>query len=149
MKIFSFNTELFLPWRQDEIFSFFSDAGNLERLTPPWLNFEILTPRLCHMEVGTRIDYRLKLHGITIRWRSEITVWDPPRCFVDRQSTGPYRLWNHQHTFLKCARGTLVIDSVKYATYGGWFVRKYLVEPDLKRIFEYRCARLREIFGGN
>jgi ligand-binding SRPBCC domain-containing protein len=149
MKIFCFNSDLFLPHRQDEIFSFFSDAGNLERLTPPWLNFEILTPRPLHMKVGTRIDYRLKLRGITIRWQSEITVWDPPHCFVDRQSRGPYRLWNHQHTFLKCARGTLVIDSVLYATYGGWLVRKCLVEPDLKRIFEYRRRRLREIFCGS
>lgn len=146
MKIFSFSTEIFLPRRQDETFSFFSDARNLERLTPPWLNFEILTPRPLHMEVGSRIDYQLKLRGITFRWQSEITVWDPPHCFVDRQSRGPYRLWNHQHTFLKRAHGTLVVDSVKYATYGGWLVRKYLIEPDLKRIFEYRVRRLREIF---
>jgi ligand-binding SRPBCC domain-containing protein len=107
MRVAEFTSEIWLPRARDEVFAFFADAGNLERLTPPLLSFSILTPRPIAMRPGTLIDYRLKVRGIPIRWRSEITVWEPPVRFVDEQRKGPYRLWHHTHEFAEQDGGTL------------------------------------------
>ncbi len=147
MQKYFFEAKITLPSSIGEVFSFFADARNLETLTPPWLNFEIVTPGPIEMKRGTRIDYRLKLHGFPLRWRSEITAWEPPFRFVDRQHRGPYRLWIHEHNFLECDQGTLVQDRIEYATMGGRLIQKFFVLPDLKRIFAYRHDKLIEIFG--
>ncbi len=99
LKTYRLTREQFVPLGLDEVFDFFADAGNLELLTPPWLHFEILAPSPVEMREGTLIDYKLRLHGVPIRWQSEITVWQPPFRFVDRQRRGPYRLWVHTHRF--------------------------------------------------
>lgn len=131
-----------------EVFPFFADAANLESLTPPWLSFAIQSSLPVPMAVGTRIDYRLRLHGIPIPWRSEISVWDPPHCFVDRQIRGPYRTWIHEHRFESTpSGGTRVIDRVQYDVLGGSLVRRLFVDPDLERIFAYRHQQLRVRFG--
>jgi ligand-binding SRPBCC domain-containing protein len=70
--------DLWLPQPIEAVFEFFADASNLEAITPPWLRFRILTPMPVSMAAGTRLSYRLKLHGIPLRWESEITGWDPP-----------------------------------------------------------------------
>ena len=134
------------------MFSFFSSAGNLEVLTPPWLRFRVLTEGEIPMARGTRIDYRLRLHGLPLRWRSEITAWEPPHRFVDEQLIGPYRSWIHEHRFEvkeRPGRAPVVIasDEVRYQAPGGWLIDRFLVAPDLERIFAYRTARLRERFG--
>ena len=149
MRTFELNSEVLLPRPPDEVFPFFADAGNLERLTPPWLRFEVLTPGPVEMRPGAAIDYRLRLRGAPIRWRSEITAWEPPFRFVDEQRRGPYRLWVHEHRFEERAGRTLASDRVRYAAPGGWLVDRLLVRPDLERIFEYRRAALRRIFGRN
>ncbi|MEO8275515.1 MAG: SRPBCC family protein [Thermoanaerobaculia bacterium] len=146
MRIFEKKTEIRLPRDRDEVFAFFADAANLERLTPPWLGFEILSPQPLAMHVGTLIDYRLRIHFIPVRWRSEITVWEPPFRFVDEQRRGPYRLWHHTHTFEECDGGTLVGDHVRYAVPGGALVHRLLVEKDVRTIFDYREKTLRELF---
>ena len=86
--------EQWVPASLDQVFRFFSDAANLELLTPAWLRFQILTPQPIHMSPGTWIDYRLHWHGIPMRWRTEITVWQPPHAFEDMQLKGPYKLWH-------------------------------------------------------
>lgn len=101
------------------MFAFFSNPQNLEELTPDWLHFEILTPMPVEMAAGTCIDYRLRWYGIRLRWRSEIAAWEPPGRFVDRQIRGPYRVWIHEHSFADLNGGTLVGDTVEYATRGG------------------------------
>jgi len=146
MKVFTFESELLLQRRIDEVFGFFSDAGNLETLTPPWLNFHVLTPQPIRMAAGTRIQYRLKLHGIPIRWESKISAWEPPHRFVDDQLRGPYRLWHHEHTFVERERLTAVRDQVTYAVFGGAIINKLLVAPDVRRIFAFRHEKLRELF---
>lgn len=130
----------------EEVFAFFSDARNLQVLTPPWLNFHILTPEPIQLRAGTLLDYQLKLHGVRVRWQSEITIWEPPRRFVDQQRRGPYRLWIHEHLFEPRDSGTLVQDRVRYAVPGGWLVNRFLVEPDLRRIFAFRHQRLLALF---
>jgi hypothetical protein len=95
---------------------------------------------------GTLLDYRLRLHGIPLLWQSEISIWDPPRRFVDRQTKGPYSLWVHEHVFAEQASGTLVGDKVEYAVFGGRLAQKFFVAPDLERIFQYRHRVLEELF---
>ena len=147
MRIHELHHELWLPRPPDEVFPFFADAGNLELLTPPLLNFRILTPRPIEMRLGTLIDYRLRIRGIPVRWRSEITAWEPQRRFVDEQRRGPYRLWNHEHTFEARDGGTLCTDRVRYAVAFDFFVHRILVRPDIERIFAFRQRKLRERFG--
>ena len=146
MKTHSFKTELWLKRPPDEVFSFFSDARNLERITPPWVRFEMLTPGEIPMRVGTLIDYRIRVHGVPLRWQSEITAWEPGRRFVDEQRRGPYRLWIHEHRFSDKNGGTLITDIVTYAVPGGPLVNKLFVANDVAKIFEYRKRRLEEIF---
>ena len=145
MKTFHLKTEQKIEKPQGELFSFFSDAHNLAEITPPWLDFRVLTPHPIEMKVGTRIDYRLKLRGIPVRWQSEITAWNPPHSFVDEQRRGPYRRWIHTHTFDPVQDCTLVRDEVEYAVFGGSIVQNFLVGPDLEKIFAYRSEKLREL----
>ena len=129
----------------EEVFAFFADAGNLEALTPPWLSFEILTPRPIAMRAGTVIDYRLRWRGIPMRWRSEITVWEPPCRFVDVQLRGPYRRWVHEHRFRAERAGTVVTDRVDYRAWGGRLIERLFVDRDVERIFAFRERRLAEL----
>ncbi len=131
----------------DQVFGFFADAHNLEAITPPFLRFSVLTPAPIPMHEGTLIDYRLRLRGVPIRWRTEITAWDPPRHFRDEQLRGPYRWWRHDHFFEECEGGTLARDQVDYGVPGGALVDRLLVRADVVRIFEHRSAALVERFG--
>jgi ligand-binding SRPBCC domain-containing protein len=133
-----------------EVFDFFSRAENLERITPPWLSFGLLTPGPIEMRTGTTIGYRLRLHGVPLTWVSVIELWDEERGFVDRQLHGPYRLWRHQHEFTEIDGGTRVHDRVDYALpLGrlGWLVGMPLVRRDLARIFDYRRAAAAVLLG--
>jgi len=146
MKTHWLRKTIWLPQPPAEVFIFFSNPGNLDRLTPAWLNFKILTPATSKIKQGTLLDYRLRIRGIPVRWQSEIAVWEPPRRFVDRQTKGPYSMWTHEHTFEGRDNGTLVGDNVEYAVPGGAIVQKFLVAPDIERIFDYRHKILDELF---
>ena len=146
MRVRTLESELWLPYKLEEVFAFFADAGNLERITPPWLKFEVLTPTPVTMKTGARIDYRLRVHGLPLRWQSEITAWAPPLRFVDAQVRGPYRVWRHEHLFQEKDGGTLCLDRVHYAVPGGAMLDRLFVRRDLDQIFRFRRRRLREIF---
>lgn len=145
---FNLDTAHWLPRQPGEIFDFYADACNLERLTPPWLRFHVVTPPPIIMRAGAEIEYRLRLKGVPLSWRSRITAWDPPHSFTDEQVKGPYLRWAHRHTFTPRDGGTLVRDQVEYAMLGWWLADRLLVRRDLRRIFAYRQERLTEIFGG-
>lgn len=140
-----------VPLPIDRAFSFYGDATNLERITPPFLGFEVTTPRPIAMAAGTLIDYRLKLHGVPVRWKTRIEAWDPPHRFVDVQLSGPYALWHHTHTFEPDGEGATIIgDRVRYALpLGplGELARVLIVDRDVERIFEYRRGAVAELMG--
>lgn len=106
------------------MFTFFADPAKLEALTPDWLAFRIVSAP-AGMGRGVTIDYRLKARGIPLRWRSRVSVWDPPRRFVDEQVGGPYRLWVHEHAFEEERGGTVCRDRVTYAVPGGRLVERF------------------------
>ncbi len=142
MREFIFHAEQFLPRPLDEVFPFFAKAGNLEVLTPPWLKFEVLTPEPIAMHPGALIDYRIKIHGMPIRWRTEIVEWDPPHRFIDVQLRGPYRLWHHTHMFAEQDGGTMCRDKVRYHPLGGAVMNWLFVRGDIEKIFAYRREQL-------
>jgi len=134
--------QIWLPYCREDVFAFFADAHNLERLTPPWLNFRILSSLDEGIREGSLIDYKLRLRGVPIRWQTEISVWEPSSRFVDAMRRGPYREWIHEHRFEARDDGTLMTDEVRYAVPGGGLVHRFLVRPDLERIFRYRHEQL-------
>jgi ligand-binding SRPBCC domain-containing protein len=140
-------TTLRVPRPLEEVFGVFSDAKNLEQLTPHALRFEILTPDPIVMKPGSLLDYRLRLHGIPIRWQSEISVWEPPRRFEDRQRKGPYRWWIHEHSFVGDDDHTVMTDRVKYGVPGGALVHGLFVARDLRKIFQYRANQFCHMLG--
>jgi len=137
---------IWVPYNIDEVFNFFSNAENLEILTPPWLKFRITSKRPIAMEEGTLIDYKLRVHGLPISWRSKITKWEPPYAFQDNQVVGPYKTWEHVHLFEEKGGGTRVIDKVTYRPLGGALANWLMVKRDLTRIFSYRQDQLSRIF---
>lgn len=140
--------EQFIERPLEAVFAFHADARNLERITPPWLSFRIATEGPIEMRAGARIDYRLRVRGLPVAWRTQITEWDSPRRFVDLQVSGPYRVWEHTHEFAEVAGGTLVRDVVCYELPGGWLgevMRRLFVARDIAAIFEYRRAALTAI----
>lgn len=134
----------------EEVFEFFARAENLERITPPWLSFSMLAPGSVEMGAGTLIQYRLRLHGMPLRWTSRIELWEEKRRFLDEQVRGPYRSWRHLHEFFPVGRSTCVRDRVEYALPLGWpgdLLGLRLVRGDLSRIFDYRRASVARLLG--
>ncbi len=126
----------------EQAFEFCVDAANLEPMTPPWVHFEVTTPGEVILRQGVLLDYRLKLHGVPLRWQGRIEIWEPPLRFVDIQARGPYALWEHTHLFERDGdAATVVHDHVRYALpLGplGAIAHRLFVRRDLERIFDYR-----------
>jgi ligand-binding SRPBCC domain-containing protein len=137
--------ETWVPAPLGEVFPFFADARNLQTLTPPWLAFSIRSPDPIQMGAGARIDYRIRVHGVPMRWESVISAWEPPRRFVDEQRRGPYRRWVHTHRFFEERGGTRLVDEVDFALYVSWIAAP-LVTRDLRGIFTYRHHVLHRLF---
>lgn len=138
-----------IPQKIEHVFPFFCDEKNLERLTPPNLNFQVIGKDTPSLRAGTLIDYKLKLYGIPFSWKTLIESWDPGKSFVDTQLKGPYVKWHHTHTFVERDGGTSMTDRVVYRLpmgilgdlVAGWFVDK-----EVRSIFDFRKKVVKEIF---
>lgn len=142
MNTYTLQRELWVPNSLTAVFDFFSRAENLERITPPWMRFRILTPPPITMKQGATIAYALRVRGIPLRWLTEIERWNPPYEFIDTQIKGPYKIWRHTHRFSEAAGGTLIVDIVEYALpFGliGRLAHRLQVARDLSLIFDYRA----------
>jgi len=145
---YSLHRELWVPLPLHEVFDFFSCPENLERITPPWMRFRILTPRPIAMKPGATIAYALRVRGIPMRWLTEIEQWNPPYEFVDVQAKGPYKLWRHTHRFSASRGGTLIEDRVEYALpFGplGRLAHWLQVARDLQQIFDFRTQQVQSL----
>jgi ligand-binding SRPBCC domain-containing protein len=141
MRVHVLEREQLIPRSLAETWEFFQDAHNLEAITPAFLGFRVTTPKPIAMGEGALIDYRLRLHGIPVRWRTRIAAWEPDVRFVDEQVRGPYALWHHTHTFEARADGTLMRDRVRYRLplgLAGGIAHVAFVRRDLERIFDFR-----------
>lgn len=142
-------TEQLIGNTRKEVFAFFQDPKNLERITPDFLNFSIVSDPPDTIAEGTTFQYHLKYHGVPMKWISRITCWDPPVRFVDEQIQGPFQKWHHTHQFTDHEEGTCVMDYVQYEV-PGWilapFIHQYRVRPDVESIFSYRQKRIQQIF---
>ena len=123
---------------------------NIQKSNIEWLGKKVLGEHEgnIQMKAGAIIEYKLRIHGIPLTWVSEIVEWDPPHRFTDKQIKGPYRLWIHEHRFTERDGETLAVDNVRYAVPGGALAHKLLVEKDIKKIFDYREDKLKELFPG-
>jgi ligand-binding SRPBCC domain-containing protein len=133
--------ELIVAQPPDCVWDFFQDAHNLEAITPAFLRFEVLTPRPIEMREGALIDYKLRLRGVPLRWRTRIDEWEPGVRFVDRQVRGPYALWHHTHTFEPHPAGTLMRDEVRYRLPLGPLgvaAHRAFVRRDIEAVFAFR-----------
>lgn len=140
-----FFQEQWIPKDREKVFSFFSDENNLEKLTPSWLKFRVLSKSTPSMGKGTEINYSLRWHGIPLRWQSRIEAWDPPHVFSDNQVKGPYSRWYHQHLFHPLGEGTLVGDMLSYAlplSPLSSILMGKKIGKDVKAIFLYRAQKL-------
>ena len=150
MHIYLLEREQCLPKPIDQVFAFFSRPENLQIITPQWLDFRMVeTPS--ELVVGSLIRYRLRWHWVPIRWTTEISEWNPPNGFVDRQVSGPYRLWNHEHFFVPQNDGTMMRDRVTYTLpfgLAGRVAHRALVRRDLDALFDFRSQTMRRLFPG-
>ena len=150
MKVYTLKREQKISKNILEVFDFFSRPENLATITPPKMNFNILTPSPIEMKEGTLIDYTVNILGFPLRWRTLITKFDPPNIFVDQQLKGPYSLWHHTHKFKKInEKETLIQDVVVYSipfSFIGSFVHSIYIKKDLDKIFSFRAEKIKEIF---
>ena len=133
-----------------QVFAFFSDARNLEALTPSWLKFQILTSGSIAMAPGTKIDYRLRWHGLPLRWTTEIVQWEPPHSFEDIQLSGRHQSWHHIHRFEEITGGTQLTESCTIPCLSvcwAGFAHALSVRRNVNQIFDYRGEKIRTLPG--
>lgn len=140
----------FIPKPRSEVFGFFADAFNLERITPGFLRFKVVTPGPIQMKPGAIIDYSLRLYGLPLGWKTRIELYEPETRFIDVQLKGPYKYWHHLHQFEEVKGGTRMLDLVHYEVpLGplGTLARGLLVRRSLERIFSFRRQAIEQIMG--
>ena len=151
MRMHVLHRRLVVPLERNEVFAFFENPNNLGRITPPEMQFQIITPVPIVMRVSALIDYVIRIGGLSLRWTTLITQYDPPHEFVDVQLKGPYSFWHHQHRFTAVEGGTEISDTVHYALPGGFagtLVHSIIVRRQLDRIFDHRQTMIQRYLTG-
>lgn len=151
MRIYTLHCEMLVKRPLKDTFAFFENPANLGRITPPWLNFKIATPDV-QMHAGAKLDYVIRWLGISMKWRSLISSYDPPFSFADEQLIGPYKTWHHQHTFSEVAAGVVVADHLEYSLpLGplGVVAHAVMVRRQLQSVFRFRQNELAKVFPGH
>lgn len=142
--------EIFVRRPVEEVFAFFQKPENLATMTPPSLGFRILTPSPIRMREGAIIDYTIGVLGMRARWRTMITTFEPPYCFIDEQLKGPYSFWHHTHRFAVKDGGTVITDEVRYLVpfgFPGRIAHVLFIRRQLESIFTYRTGVIKRMFG--
>ncbi len=146
--MYRINEEQFLPVNPDKCWEFFSNPANLEKISPPDMQFKINSGGDEKMFAGQIITYRIKISPLlTLRWVTEITHVDNRNYFIDEQRFGPYKFWHHLHRFTEVNDGVKMEDIVHYELpFGpiGELVHALFIKRKLRKIFEYR----KNIIGG-
>jgi ligand-binding SRPBCC domain-containing protein len=140
--------KIWVPAKKEEVFEFFADAWNLEKITPPELNFNIVTPRPFKIKKEALIEYQLKLLFFKFSWTTIISEWNPPNMFADEQLKGPYKYWHHTHNFKEFNGGTQITDIVNYELpfFPLGEIAYPIIKLQLKRIFNYREKVIKKMF---
>lgn len=151
MKIYTLHTKQNLPISLDQAWDFLSNPKNLKTITPDYMGFKTLSGDEKEMFAGQIIQYIVTpIFGIPMKWVTEITHVANKNYFVDEQRFGPYALWHHKHFLKEIPGGVEIEDIVHYKVpmgILGQLVHPFLVAPKLKQIFDYRSAKLIEVFG--
>ncbi len=144
--------EQVIPSPLENVWEYFCDPQNLNVITPPDMNFEILSGDGVRMYEGQLIEYRVEfIKGLRSRWLTEISHVRQCEYFVDEQRIGPYRFWYHEHMFAATPSGTVMKDRVTYAVPMGFLgdlLDGIWIAKRLKYIFEYRQKIIIDLFGG-
>ncbi len=149
MKVYTLTRELYIRKPLSEVFSFFDRPENLAVITPKMLDFKILTPQPIKMKMGAIVDYIIKISGISFHWRTIISSYDPPNCFIDEQIKGPYAFWHHKHTFTEFNDRTLMKDVVHYSLpfgFIGILAHRIYVKRNINYIFDCRIKAINNLF---
>lgn len=150
MPTYKLRCEMLVKRPLKETFAFFENPANLGKITPSWLSFNIVTKGV-PMAQGAQFDYVIRWLGLPMKWRSVITVYEPPRLFVDEQLKGPYKTWHHRHTFSETGNGVIVGDHLEYSLpLGplGVIAQTVMVKRQLEEVFRFRQQELAKIFSG-
>ena len=132
-----------------ETFEVFKNPLNLAKITPRWLNSQVVTTGVA-MRKGAEIEYNLRWLGLPLHWKTLISEYEPPHFFADEQAAGPYALWRHHHTFESTPGGTRVGDHVEYALpLGklGEIAHAVMVKQQLLAIFRFRQREIGNLLG--
>lgn len=146
MRSYTFESELIIPRSRREVFRFISDPRNLPRVMPASLGLTVNLAKGFEMQAGALLKYRFRVRGVPIGWQSDVTVWEPPFCFVDVQRHGPFTFWSHEHIFVERSGVTHCIDRIHYLTPLGKWLDRGWVRTELERIFDQRGHRLADHF---
>jgi ligand-binding SRPBCC domain-containing protein len=150
MQTYHLRCELITQCPLLETFDVFKNPSNLAKITPGWLNFQVLTKDVV-MRQGAEIEYNIRWLGLPMHWKTLITEYQPPYLFVDEQAQGPYSLWRHRHTFESTSAGTKVGDHVEYSLplgVLGQIAHAVMVKRQLQAIFNFRQGEIGNMLGG-
>lgn len=148
--VYTLTTYMILPIRIDDAWNFFSNPGNLAKITPAEMGFYITSGEPQKMFAGQIITYKIGIFpGIKNNWVTEITQVNENQYFIDEQRFGPYKMWHHEHHFKTVNDGVAMTDRVTFKIPFGIFGRmayRLFIRRKLLQIFSFRTEILSSYF---